>query len=102
MRAFSEGESMASQIRAAPATWSRKRTDLALFILMLAPNVIFLGIFVYWPLISQAYLSLTAWDLLSPEKLFVGTDNYTFLFSDPSFHKVLRNTAIFVVSGIVS
>jgi ABC-type sugar transport system permease subunit len=92
---------MASQISVAPAARHKRRIDLLLFILMLAPNVLFLGVFVYWPLLFQAYLSLTAWDLLSPEKLFVGLDNYSFLLTDPAFHKVLRNTAVFVASGLL-
>lgn len=75
--------------------------DVTLFILMLAPNVLFLGTFVYWPLLQQAYLSLTVWDMLAPEKLFVGLDNYIYLFSDPKFHRVLTNTAVFVVGGLL-
>ncbi|MCC6628036.1 MAG: sugar ABC transporter permease [Chloroflexi bacterium] len=68
---------------------------------MLAPNVLFLGTFVYWPLLQQAYLSLTVWDMLAPEKLFVGLDNYIYLFGDPKFHRVLTNTAVFVVGGLL-
>jgi multiple sugar transport system permease protein/sn-glycerol 3-phosphate transport system permease protein len=74
--------------------------DVALFVLFLAPNVLFLGTFVYWPLLQQAYLSLTVWDMLAPEKLFVGLDNYTFLFGDPKFRRVLMNTAVFVAGGL--
>jgi ABC-type sugar transport system permease subunit len=86
---------------AAPA--GRRRVswrDLALFVLMLAPNVLFLAAFVYWPLVFQAYLSLTAWDLLAPEKLFVGLDNYAFLAGDAKFRRVLGNTVTFVLGGL--
>jgi ABC-type sugar transport system permease subunit len=75
--------------------------DVALFILMIAPNVVFLSLFVYWPLVQQAYLSLTAWDMLAPEKLFVGLDNYIFLLTDPTFLRVLGNTFVFVAGGLV-
>jgi ABC-type sugar transport system permease subunit len=82
----------------APATPGRRVQwrDLALFVAMLAPNLLFLATFVYWPLVFQAYLSLTVWDMLAPEKLFVGLDNYLFLARDPKFQKVLGNTLVFV------
>jgi ABC-type sugar transport system permease subunit len=67
---------------------------------MLAPNLIFLATFVYWPLVFQAYLSLTIWDMLAPEKIFVGLDNYLFLARDPKFQKVLGNTLVFVAGSL--
>lgn len=82
----------------------RRRTQWReglLFVLMLAPNFLFLTVFVYWPLIYQGYLSLTIWDMLSPTKLFVGLENYTFLFSDPRFLKVTLNTFYFVGGGMI-
>jgi ABC-type sugar transport system permease subunit len=87
----------------APPTAGRRVywRDVALFILMLAPNLIFLTTFVYWPLVFQAYLSLTVWDMLAPEKLFVGLDNYLFLARDPKFQKVLGNTVVFVAGCLV-
>jgi len=91
---------MAMRLNRMTSTRRVQRRDVILFILMLAPNMLFLSTFVYWPLIFQAYLSLTAWDLLAPEKLFVGLDNYTFLFSDPAFHRVLRATLSFVAGGL--
>jgi ABC-type sugar transport system permease subunit len=75
--------------------------DLPLFVLMLAPNVVFLAAFVYWPLIYQGYLSLTIWDMLAPEKLFVGLDNYVELMRDTTFRKVAWNTVVFVAGGLL-
>ncbi len=39
-----------------------------LFLAFVAPNFLLLGVFTYWPIIYQSYLSLTRWNLLSPRK----------------------------------
>ena len=44
--------------------------------LMLIPALIILGIFVFYPIVSAGYLSLTSWDGFNPEKPFVGLSNY--------------------------
>ena len=36
--------------------------------LMLIPALIILGIFVFYPIVSAGYLSLTSWDGFNPEK----------------------------------
>jgi ABC-type sugar transport system permease subunit len=63
-----------------------------------APNFLLLGIFSYWPLIYQAYLSLTRWDMISPVKTFVGLENYSYMFGGREFYEVLFNTFYFTVS----
>ncbi|MDF0726326.1 sugar ABC transporter permease [Cytobacillus sp. S13-E01] len=40
------------------------------------------------------------WDILSPEKPFVGMDNYVNLFKDEVFLKSMLNTIIYVVVGV--
>jgi ABC-type sugar transport system permease subunit len=78
------------------------RRDRMLFAAFVAPNVILLAVFSYWPIIYNGYLSLTSWDLLSPTKPYVGFANYSDMFSDPDFRSVLWRTFIFsgaVVAG---
>jgi ABC-type sugar transport system permease subunit len=79
----------------APVRRGRVRRDYLLFLAFIAPNFLLLGIFSYWPLIYQAYLSLTRWDMINPTKTFVGLRNYRFMFSEPGFHRVLLNTGYF-------
>jgi ABC-type sugar transport system permease subunit len=82
----------------------RRRTlmrEWGLFALFLAPNVFFLAVFTYWPLIYNVYLSLVNWDMISPDKLFVGLANYQDLASDPQFWKVFANTFVFVGVGVI-
>lgn len=59
---------------------------------MLAPVVILMVIFIYWPLIYSTYLSFFDWNFVRPEKDFVGWDNYTRLASDPRFARALDGT----------
>jgi ABC-type sugar transport system permease subunit len=85
----------------APVGGGRVRRDHLLFLAFIAPNFLLLGVFSYWPLLYQAYLSLTRWDMINPTKAFVGLRNYRFMFSEPGFHKVLLNTAYFTGAVLI-
>ncbi|MFC0335718.1 carbohydrate ABC transporter permease [Paenibacillus sepulcri] len=58
---------------------------------------------VFWlgPLVYAFYLSFTEWDFMSPDKLFVGLDNYTELISNPLFYKALGVTLLFCAGSVV-
>jgi ABC-type sugar transport system permease subunit len=71
-----------------------------LFWLLVAPNLILLVVFTYWPLVYNAYLSLMQWDLISPVKIFVGLENYRFLLEDSEFREVVRNTVVFTLGTV--
>lgn len=79
----------------------RRRREYQLFLAFIAPNFFFLLVFAYWPVVYNAYLSLTRWDMIAPVKRFVGLDNYTDLLGDPDFLGTLWTTVLFVV-GIVA
>ncbi len=74
--------------------------DWPLFVLFVAPNLLLLFAFTYWPLAYSLYLSLMQWDLISPVKVFVGLENYTFLLTDREFREVLRNTLVFTLGTV--
>lgn len=63
--------------------------------LLLLPSLLVFGVFVFFPLIYTLLLSLTDWNLISPDKKFVGLRNYLKLLNDPLFWKVLANTGVF-------
>ena len=89
---------------ARPVTAARRRgprRDHFLFLAFIAPNFLLLGLFSYWPLIYQAYLSFTRWDMISPVKTFVGVDNYRFMFTGEGFQRVLLNTAYFTAAVLI-
>lgn len=76
--------------------------------LMLIPALVILGIFVFYPIVSAGYLSLTSWDGFNPEKPFVGLSNYIRLAEDKEFWNSLLVTVIYafgvsvlsVISGL--
>lgn len=76
--------------------------------LMLFPALIILGVFVFYPIVSAGYLSLTSWDGFNPEKPFVGLNNYIRLAKDNEFWNSLLVTVIYafgvsvlsVISGL--
>ena len=57
-------------------------------------------IFIIIPVICSFGFSFTKWDLLNPIK-FVGLSNYTMLFKDELFYKILGNTVVFALSTSV-
>jgi sn-glycerol 3-phosphate transport system permease protein len=77
-----------------------RRKEYLLFLAFIAPNALLLGVFSYWPVFYNGFLSLTSWDLLSEFKPFVGIENYTALLGDPDFRSVLGRTLIF--SGAIT
>src|ERR687893_2793394 len=87
------------RVRPVPQQAARRRAfwhaEWFLFLLFVAPNLLLFGIFSYWPMISNLYLSLVRWDMISPVKNFVGTANYAYLFNDETFRTVLKNSAFF-------
>lgn len=80
-----------------PAHRARRRRGYALFALFAFPNLALIAVFAYWPILANLYLSLTNWDFISPEPLFVGLTNYTSMLASPSFHKVLWVSLVWVV-----
>lgn len=79
--------------------WSRGRLrEAAVPYLFVAPALVIVGVFIYWPLVYSVYLSFFDWNFVSPDKLFVGFDNFTRLFQDPRFHRALWGTLIYVLA----
>jgi ABC-type sugar transport system permease subunit len=72
-----------------------------LFVLLAGPNLALFIIFNYRPLLYNAYLSFHEWDFLSPIKIWVGLDNYVDVLTDPHFHRVLQNTIVFMLGGVL-
>lgn len=84
---------------ARPARLERERLlERALPYLLVAPVLILMAVFIYWPLIYSFYLSFFDWNFVSPEKLYVGFDNYTRLADDPRFHRALNSTAVYILA----
>jgi len=68
--------------------------------LLLLPSLIFLGIFTIYPIIKTIYLSFFHLNLAHHTPEFAGFSNYSELFSNKVFHKVLLNTFLFAIGTV--
>lgn len=65
-------------------------------LLLLAPGLAPLLVFVYWPLLYNVWLSFHDWNLLRPRAEFVGLANYQALLQDPLFGQLLRQSLLYM------
>lgn len=86
-------------VRAGVAAW-RIRFRRSGPYLYLLPSLVFLAVFTYYPIGFSAYLSLFRWNVLTPEPLFVGLENYARLWQEPLFWLVLRNNLFYALGTI--
>ncbi|MCL4560924.1 MAG: sugar ABC transporter permease [Chloroflexi bacterium] len=77
-----------------------RRADYLTAILFLAPSLIVFGVFVYYALGFNLYLSFTSWNFLSSTKTFIGLENYQRMIADPRFWKVIVNTFYFSIATV--
>ena len=78
-------------------TWYRI-TEGVMPYLLVAPLLILIAIFIYWPLVYSLYLSFFDWNFVRPDKNFVGWDNFTRLPDDPRFIQALKGTLFYTVT----
>ncbi|MCA0293817.1 MAG: sugar ABC transporter permease [Actinobacteria bacterium] len=67
----------------------------------LAPALVVLGVFVFYPIVSAGHISLTSWNGFDPSKPFVGLGNYVALTQDPEFWNSLLVTVLYAVGVCV-
>ena len=76
------------------------RSDALAGYLFIAPAIVGFSVFVVYPLINAAYLSLTDWNGLT-DPVFIGFKNFVNLFTkDPSFFPSLRATGYFALLSV--
>jgi multiple sugar transport system permease protein len=93
-------ESAAVFARPAPAgrrSWLY-RQQLAGYVFIL-PSMLFLAIFVVYPILSAFYLSFHRYTLLEPP-VWRGLDHYVELLGDPRFRKAIINTLLFALMTV--
>ncbi len=69
--------------------------------LFLAPALILLGIFLFYPIVYLLYLSFTTGSFTVSGIEWVGVRNYLRLFTDADFWQVIGNTAYFTVVTLI-
>jgi raffinose/stachyose/melibiose transport system permease protein len=79
---------------------SRTQRNRWTMLLWVAPAVLLLVVFVYYPVIENLRLSLFRWSPFSKEA-FVGLDNYVAMAADPVFWSSLFNNVAYAVVSVV-
>lgn len=79
---------------------STSRRDRWSKLLWVAPAVVLLVVFVYYPVVENLRLSLFRWSAFTDE-VFVGLDNYRVMAADPVFWSSLFNNAAYAVVSVV-
>ena len=64
--------------------------------LFLAPALLLLGLFTFWPVLWGSYLAFTEYNFLTPPK-WVGLENFEDLFDDPVFFISLKNSLLYLL-----
>jgi multiple sugar transport system permease protein len=72
----------------------RKNWSAYLFI---APGLIHFAIFTMFAVGFAFYISFHEWNIIQPDKPYVGLENYIKLFRDPRFLRAVKNTMTFMV-----
>src|SRR6266498_3730422 len=67
--------------------------------LLVSPYLIFVTVFVVFPVLFCFFLTFNKWNIISPMK-FIGADNYSRLFHDRLFWKAIGNTLKFLLLHI--
>jgi multiple sugar transport system permease protein len=65
--------------------------------LFLTPGLIHFAIFTLFAVGFAFYISFHEWNIIRPEKPFVGLENYKQLFTDPRFSRSVLNTLTFLI-----
>lgn len=79
---------------------ARLRRERVEGLLLVSPVFIHLMIFVIVPIIFAFILSFQNWNMLNPNKQFVGLANYKRLFTDEIFFLSLKNTLWYTIGSV--
>ena len=67
--------------------------------LLVSPYLVFVSVFVVFPVLFCLFLTFHKWNIIAPMQ-FAGTDNYSRLFQDRLFWKAIGNTLKFLLLHI--
>jgi raffinose/stachyose/melibiose transport system permease protein len=70
-------------------------------ILYIAPAILMLSLFVYYPLVRNLVNGFYEWNPFTLDRSFVSIENYARLFKDPIFYTVLKNNLFYAVISVI-
>lgn len=79
---------------------SKRREQARTAYLFIGFPLLLFGVFTFIPILFAFFISFYDWNLLIPEKTFVGLGNYIELFQDEVFLIAIKNTVVYTV-GVV-
>jgi len=69
--------------------------------LFIMPAVIFITVFVFYPITQNLYLSFFRLSTFSVDKIYVGFDNYVRMFYNPIFRRAIINNTWYMIISIL-
>ncbi len=94
---YVRGIEMEKQIGIKGSRIKDKNKERIMAYLYILPSLLTFVVFMFWPLVRTIYLSFFSWNMIKPNKEFVGLDNYIELFTDPLSYKVMGNTLFYII-----
>jgi multiple sugar transport system permease protein len=68
--------------------------------LFLAPGLVLFSVFTVFALVFAFYLTFHEWNIIEPDKPFIGLENYADLVEDERFRRSVINTAYFTGASV--
>lgn len=93
--------SLSKRVDATPSRTSLMRRQGLTGYLFIAPSMIILAVFVFWPIVDTFWLSFHHWNLLDPTHKLIGISNYTKLFHDSEFWNSIFNTVYYTLATVI-
>lgn len=70
-------------------------------VLFLMPTIIVFALFMFYPILKTIYLSFYQWNMVSPNKNFVGFENYVEVLNSPDIWKSAGNTILYILILVI-
>ncbi|HKI57452.1 MAG TPA: sugar ABC transporter permease [Trueperaceae bacterium] len=77
------------------------KRDRIFVIATILPALAVIGFIILYPLARSLSYSLTNYNLIHRTNSFVGLQNFTLLFTDPTFYRALENTLLICIAPVV-
>lgn len=79
---------------------TKLKKQLTIVGFLLVPLTLLL-IFTYMPVINMLGYSFTSWNGFSPDKIFIGFENYISIFTNPEYFKVFKTSLYYFVGAFI-
>ncbi|MGV3464604.1 MAG: carbohydrate ABC transporter permease [Heyndrickxia sp.] len=79
-----------------PSVKKGKHSEAKIAWIFMAPGLILLCLFVFWPIVYSVPLAFTNYSVIAETK-FIGFENFVKAFEDPDFIQSLKNSLLYVI-----